>query len=175
MLGEGQDLLLPPDPGRRRHARTRRSLVGRSEQDPTNQHRTGATTGLRPRFQLVVPSSCLQSGATPPATNARMPKSARSGDVGRRSRQIEERKSAQAWHINLPGGLVPSRMYRRGYTPPQHEQRRIPGNTANIAGQPITLTGYLCFDARRSSSEAGSRGSRGRNRRSAHAAGRAGS
>jgi hypothetical protein len=65
VLGEGRDPLLRhhQDPVRRRYVRTCRSLVARSEQGPTNQHRTGATTGLRPRFQPVAPPSCLQSGA----------------------------------------------------------------------------------------------------------------
>jgi len=44
--------------------------VGRSEQDPTNQHQTGAAIALRPGSPRVVPRSWLQSDAPPPATKA---------------------------------------------------------------------------------------------------------
>jgi hypothetical protein len=63
---EGQALLLPwrhhPRPGLGGYAHTRRSPVGRSEPDPTNQHQAGATIGLGPRLPQVVPQSCLESG-----------------------------------------------------------------------------------------------------------------
>jgi len=41
----------PGHPGPRRYAHTRRSLVGGTEQGPTNQHQPAATTALHPRLQ----------------------------------------------------------------------------------------------------------------------------
>ena len=58
------------NPGEMRYAHRRQSLVGRSEQDPANQHQIAATIGLRPRLLRVVSPSlspvwCNATAATP--------------------------------------------------------------------------------------------------------------
>jgi hypothetical protein len=66
-----------------RYAHMRQTLVGRTGQDPTNQHQIAATIALRPRLQRAVSSSLPQFGATHPAggTGAH----AATGAVGRKA------------------------------------------------------------------------------------------
>jgi hypothetical protein len=80
VLREGQAVLLPGrhHPHRQgRYAHTRQSLVGRTEQDPTNQHQPAATTALHPRLQRAVSPSCHQSDATHRQHHPHMPLSER--------------------------------------------------------------------------------------------------
>src|ERR1041384_8038326 len=57
----------PRNLGEVRYAHTRHSLVGRTEQDPTNQHQIAAATALRPRLLLAVSPSLSSVWCNAPA------------------------------------------------------------------------------------------------------------